>query len=127
MSDATYHLGDQGQRKMFVIRDSICEAAVFKTTSAFLKVAESLGLERPVWLFSALVGCKGVSICTNWGFRDLSKYSVDRDPCFLPELEITPGDMPIENILQPWCDTMWQSFGEERSRNYKDGEWRERS
>jgi len=59
-------------------------------------------------------------------FRDLSKHAVDRSPATLPELQITQFDTDVKQLLRPWCDTLWQASGLERSFNFdKEGNWQE--
>jgi hypothetical protein len=135
MSDISYEVrpdfpgsGEQTSRtNPRRLRDSICEQAMFETVSGYLRLCKTLELSCPVFLFSAILDCEGVRICTDRSFGDLSEYGIDRSPVYLPEIEITSFDEQIKSVLRPWCDTFWQSFGMERSFNFDDsGTWRER-
>lgn len=127
MTEVKHQLGRDQENSLFVLRDSICEKAVLNTVKVFLNATEPLGLEYPIWMFSALIGCEGAYICTNWSCHDLSKHSVDRPVCFLPELEIASNNEQLDKLLKPWCDTLWQACGMERSFNFdNDGNWRDR-
>lgn len=111
----------------YAVRDSCIEQGVLQTTKEYLASMEQLDMTAPVWLFSCVVGCKGVHICTHWGFRDLSRNKMDRSPCFLSPLKIEQPFAEIEAIIRPWCDLFWQAFGLEHSFNFDEsGNWRER-
>ena len=60
-------------------------------------------------------------------FREVSGHDIDRSPVFLPDIEITTLDADPLKLLRPWCDTLWQACGTERSFNFdQQGNWRER-
>lgn len=127
MPEASYPLDRQQKNSVHCLRDSICEQAVFNTVAGYLKFCKAIGLDVPIQMFTALVGCKGVRICTDTSFRDLSDHGIDRSPAFFPEVEIGSLDEAPVKLLRPWCDTLWQACGMERSFSFdSDGNWRER-
>lgn len=127
MSDVGYPVNQQMENSLYTIRCSLTERAVFEVVHDYLRFCQAVDFEPPVWLFSALVECKGFRMMTDRRFRDLSEKAVDRSPAVLPELEITNFDTDSQQILHPWCDALWQASGLERSLNYdQDGNWRER-
>ncbi len=127
MPEASYPLDRQHKNSVHCLRDSICEQAVFNTVAGYLKFCKAIGLDVPIQLFSALVGCNGVRICTDTSFRDLSDRGIDRYPVFFPEVEIGSLDDEPMKLLRPWCDTLWQACGMERSFSFdQEGRWRER-
>lgn len=126
MPDVAY-LMDRQQNGARCLRGSICEKAVFETVAGYLQFCRAIELSPPIQMFSALIGCAGVRICTDWSFRDLSTHGIDRSPAFLPEIEITAINAEPTRLLRPWCDTLWQACGMERSFNFdQQGTWRER-
>jgi hypothetical protein len=127
MSNVAYPLEPDQKNSLQVLRDGNIEAAMLSLVPNYLAFCKSIGVKVPIYLFSALVGCKGIRICTNWSFREASDYGVDRSPCHFPEIEITSLDVEPPPLLRPWCDTLWQTCGMERSLNFdEDGNWRER-
>jgi hypothetical protein len=127
MSDLAHPLEREQKNGLHVLRDSIAEKAMFALVPNYLAFCKAIDLEAPIWLYSALVDCEGVRICTDWVFRDASDHGIDRSPCHLPEVEITSLDVEPKALLRPWCDTLWQACGMERSFNFdEDGNWRER-
>ncbi len=115
------------QNGVWVIRDTICESGVFALVSAYLKFCMGIKLEAPLTMFSALVGCEGSRIAVTRRWMDPSNHSVDRSPAYLPEIDISSLDIEPMNFLRPWCDTLWQAGGVERSYNYdNEGNWHER-
>jgi hypothetical protein len=113
MTDIAYN-----QNGAHVIRDIICEKAAFELASTYLKFCANIGLEPPIWMFSALVGCEGFRFEINRGFHDLSDRAVDRSPAYLPEIEILRLDIEPTSFLRPWCDTLWQAGGVQQSLNF---------
>jgi hypothetical protein len=127
MPEIAFPIDRQQNGSPVCLRDSICEHAMFTTIGGYLRFCTAVGLGPPIQMFSAIVGCEGVRICTDWGFRDLSNFAIDRSPVFLPDLEIDSLDANPMKLLRPWCDTLWQASGIERSFNFDEqGNWRER-
>jgi hypothetical protein len=119
--------GRQRKDSVRCLRDSACEEAVFNTVAGYLQFCKAIGLRVPIQMFSALIGCEGVRICTNTTCNEVSEHAIDRSPAFLPDIEITSLDAEPRAVLRPWCDTLWQACGMERSFSFdKDGNWRER-
>lgn len=127
MPDVAYPLDRQEKNSAHCLRDSICEQAVFSTVASYLRFCKAIGLDVPIQMFSALVGCKGVRICTDRTFHDLSEHGIDRSPVYFPEIEIESLDADPKQVLRPWCDILWQACGMERSFNFdQEGNWHER-
>lgn len=123
MSDVGYRVNHHAEESPHAIRCSVLEQAAFDVVGDYLKFCHATEFNPPLWLFSALLGCTGFRVVTGV-FEDLSDEAVDRSPAFLPELEITGFDIDVQLLLRPWCDTLWQASGLERSCNYdKDGNW----
>jgi hypothetical protein len=127
MSEVAFPLDRQQKDSVHCLRDSICEEAMFNMVAGYLQFCKAIGLDAPVQMFSALIGCEGVRICTDLSFRDVSDHAIDRSPAFLPNIEITSLDAELKASLRPWCDTLWQACGMERSFNFTaDGNLQER-
>lgn len=108
------------------LRDDACEKAVFQLVGEYCKFCNTVGVLAPFTMFSALVGCQGVQIQSHRGFS-VSLRSVDRSPAFLPEIEFEGFDFDPMSQLRPWCDTLFQAIGFEKSPNFdENGEWSER-
>ena len=127
MAEVAFPMDRQQKNSVHCLRDSICEQAVFTTAAGYFRFCKALGLAAPLQMFSALVGCEGVRIWTDMTFREVSEHGIDRSPAFLPDIEITTLDDEPLKLLLPWCDTLWQACGMERSFNFdQQGNWRER-
>lgn len=125
MSDVGHPVNLHAEKPPYAIRCSLIERGVFEVVHDYLEFSQATDSEPPLWLFSALVECKGFRMARGV-FLDLSDGAVDRSPAFLPELQITDYDTDVQQLLRPWCDTLWQASGLERSFNYdKDGNWHE--
>lgn len=106
----------------FAIRDSCIDEGVLNTTKAYLAATEQLEISSTIWLFSCIIGCRDVHICTDRSFRDLSRHKLDRSPCFLPPLRLERSSEKAGTIVRPWSDHFWQAFGIERSFNFDDND-----
>jgi hypothetical protein len=127
MPEVAFPLDRKQKDSVHCLRDSICEEAVFNTVAGYLRFCKAIGLDVPIQMFSALIGCEGVRICTDMSFRDISDHAIDRSPVFLPDIEISSLDAGPKDLLRPWCDTLWQACGMERSFSFdQQGQWRER-
>jgi hypothetical protein len=127
MSGITFLADRQEKNGVLGLCDSVCDKAVFGTIAGYLRFCQALELAPPIKMFSALLGCKGVKIYSDWTFHDTSEHSFDRSPLYLPEIEIGRLDVEVQTVLRPWCDSVWQACGFEKSHNFDEhGIWRER-
>ena len=127
MPDVAFAMDHRQQNSVRCLREAICEQAVINTVAGYVRFCIAVGLQAPIWMFSSLVGCKDVRICTDMRFRDLSEHGIDRSIVCFPEIEIVSLDGESLKLLRSWCDMLWQACGVERSFNFNDqGEWRER-
>ena len=125
MSDVGYPVNHHAENSPYAMRVGLVERAAFEVVGDYLKVCQAVEFKPPLWLFSALLECKGFRVAKGM-FRDLSNGAIDRSPALLPELEITDFEFDTQQLLRPWCDTLWQASGLERSFNYdQDGNWHE--
>lgn len=108
------------------LRDTTCERAVFKLVKEYLSFCQGVGFPALISMFSALVDCKDVVFHSQWGHRS-GTGGIDRSPAFLPDIEIGASDGEQEKLMRPWCDTLTQAMGFDKSPNYdEEGNWRER-
>lgn len=123
------HAAQPGQKPANLpryLRDTICERAVFRLVKEYLSFCTGIGIQLPITMFSAVIGCKGVLFYSDWGHR-FSQGGIDRSPAFLPDIEIASLDAEPMKLLRSWCDTLLQAVGLEKSPNFDDqGNWRER-
>ena len=127
MPDVAYPLAPNQENSVFALRDSICEKGAIDLVGSHLRFCKAVEIAPPIWMFSALLDCQGVRILAHRAWRDVSEHAVDRSPAYLPELEITTLESNLDSLLRPWCDSLWQAAGLERSYNYDEqGVWCER-
>jgi len=73
----------------------------------------------------SLLGVKGYPVIPppNISYRGLQEH-IDRDLLALPECVIDDFDLPIEGVLRPAFNTLYQTAGMPYSFNYdEDGNW----
>jgi hypothetical protein len=136
MSDVSYELPQRlavtsGQRQPEAgrrcLRDSISEKAVIQALGEYLRFCKTLEIPAPIIMFSAILSCEGVRICSDRNYFDTPNVGIDRTPAFLPDIEIPALEIEPQTLLRPWCDTLWQACGMEKSLNFDEGgKWRER-
>lgn len=127
MTGIVFPIDRRQPSRVLCLRDIDCEKAAQQAVGEYLRFCTRVGLSPPLHLFSALVGCNGVRICTDRGFGDVSDHAIDRCPLLLPDIEIDSLDAEPAKLLRPWGDSLWQACGMARSFNYDaTGNWRPR-
>ena len=116
MTDTTYM---QGRTK--VLKDSLCERAIFEVVGEYLRFCKGIGIALPVWAFVALTDCVDMRVKT---WTDLSDDVIHSPLVFLPEFEIDSFDIQPVTYLRPLFDCLANAVGLEQSLNYdKQGNW----
>lgn len=82
-----------------------------------------LGIEAPVVISMALLGCKGAYMYTDFAMG--SDYKpIDRDVAILPEVQTGSLDEAVPTIMKPIFDAVWNACGHAFSHNYtENGTW----
>lgn len=126
-TNISYPVDERNENSPLALRDGFLEHQVFEIIKCYFSFCNSLNIEQPIWMYSALIDCEGIGICNDRAFRELSEFSIDRSPAYLPEIKLDPSDCNSIKGIQLWCDYLWQSVGFERSFSFdNDGNWRER-
>ena len=74
----------------------------------YVEVLKKLGIRLPYYICLSFVGVKG--------YRFYAQYSselkeIDREILNLPEVELLDDNVPIEELIQPSFDILWQACG----------------
>ena len=110
------------KQDVLVLRVTECEKAIIGAFDEYLPFVKAVGVTLPVWMFSAVVGCKGGRILYNYPFDEFSDHAVDRNIVWLPETKIEAVDDDSAQHLRPVFDVLWNAAGMEGSLNYnKEG------
>ena len=108
-------------KKAFPIR--AIQEGLFNHVESYLEQLNSLGIFSPIVLYVTFLGIKGYSFDSNDPFFYVGQ-PVDRENLFLPEVIINDYEENISKILRPVLDSLWQSFGYSKCRDYdENGEW----
>jgi hypothetical protein len=84
---------------------------------------KTLGVEAPVVISMALLGCKGAYLWTDFS-SGLDSQPIDRDVAIMPEVQVGSFDEEVTTIMRPIFDAVWNACGLPRSYNYTDnGIW----
>lgn len=101
------------------------EPWIIRRVKALLGIQRDLEIEPPVFIGLSFLHTKGSHII----LPQTINYSgvqpgIDRDFLPLPEVMIEDFDTPVERILRPAFDALYQSAGMPRSLSYDDkGDW----
>ncbi len=103
------------------------ERSVVVAIKNYIKGYKSLGIDPPIIVSVALLGCKGAQMSTNFD-TELDIVPLDRNEAILPQVQIFSLDEDVPTIMKPIFDAVWNAFGLPRSYNYTDnGTWNIRS
>jgi len=84
---------------------------------------KALGIEAPVVISMALLGCKGAYLWTDFS-SGLDSQPIDREAAILPEVQVGSFDEEAPIIMRPIFDAVWNACGLPRSYNYtENGTW----
>lgn len=87
--------------------------------ATFLPILEGAGAARPFALLVSLVGLKGMRPVNPDPYaRRSERPAADRDLYTLPDVLIADELTAFDGLLRPVFDTLWQSFGFEKSPNF---------
>ena len=99
------------------------EHHVIKVIRNYFKGYKTLGVEAPVVISMALLGCKGAYMYTDMAMG-LDNKPIDRDVAILPEVQTGSLDEEVTTIMKPIFDAVWNACGHPRSYNYtENGIW----
>ncbi|MCK5563771.1 MAG: ATP-binding protein [Planctomycetes bacterium] len=103
------------------------EKYVIEAIRNYFNGYKALGVEAPVAISMALLGCKGAYMYTDFGMG-LDANPIDRDVAILPEVQVASLDEDVPTIMRPIFDAVWNACGHPRSYNYtENGIWNVRS
>lgn len=106
------------------------EKGLLAAVKAYLSNYKKLGVEAPVVISVALLGCKGSYLyyVDAWGMPPDESYPVDRDVVILPDAVIEDLGVSVATAMKPIFDAVWNASGFPRSLNYnEDGVWTPRA
>jgi hypothetical protein len=74
----------------------------------------------------SFLGVKGYRLFSEWPFI-VDPYPFDRDALLLPEGVMESFDTPVDLLLKPAFDAMWQAAGDEGCHRFKSGRWSDKT
>jgi len=99
------------------------EASVVGAIKGYCKEYKTLGIEAPLVISMALLGCKGAYMWTDFS-SGLDSHPIDRDVVVLPEVTADSLDEEVPSIMKPIFDAVGNACGLPGSDNYtKNGTW----
>ncbi len=99
------------------------ERDVIEAIKKYFKGYKTLGVEAPIVISMALLGCKGAYMYADIAMG-LDNNPIDRDVAILPEVQTGSLDEEVPTIMKPIFDAVWNACGHPRSYNYtENGIW----
>ena len=93
------------------------ERAVLEALARFIPYLNKVGFEPPFAIMLSLIGVKGMYIPPA-AYNMTSSDPVDRDELILPEVIIDDSNKPLDLIMKPSFDAIWNAAGLPCSRTY---------
>lgn len=106
------------EKEVKILRENWCEEAILGAMNGYLTAAKYLGLQPPIWMFAALVGCEGARIRVNREWSELSENAIDRTVVSLPESKVDSFGIDPAKHLHSMLDVLWNAAGVEKSLSY---------
>lgn len=98
------------------------ESKIINAFYGYIKTLKLLQINFPMIIFITLIGVKGFEM--DLENRSNKNRKIDRDILLLPEIILENNDKPLELVLKPCFDTIWNSCGFKGSINYdNEGNW----
>jgi len=99
------------------------ETDLRETLPNHLNLLTMLAVPTPIYVFVSLIRVGGCRLM--YERSTSSRDSVDREDILLPEVVIEDGGVPVDNILKPMLDMIWNAVGHETCPRYDaKGKWR---
>lgn len=99
------------------------ERYLIEAIKNYFRGYKALGIEAPVSISMALLGCKGAYLWTDFS-RGSDSQPIDRDVAIFPEVQVGSFDEEVPTIMKPIFDAVWNTCGLPRSFNYtENGIW----
>jgi hypothetical protein len=100
------------------------EIELVEAVNRYMAFLIDLGVDLPLWISLSLLGVKGYSMAVGPEVIVYEDHPIEREDLILPEIEVTEREQPVEQILKPTFDSIWNACGYERSLNYDEkGNW----
>ena len=100
---------------------------LFELVNRTRRLMAALGISPPASLFVTLIGAKGftLGISANLSFiQGIQAQQFDRDLLLLRDVVVTDWGVPVETLLKPLLDELWQAAGLPRCFDYdNDANW----
>lgn len=114
---------EQFGKRVFIGR---AEQTLVSDLPAYFRYLTRHGLPLPYFLFVSITGVRNGVFATKRDWDHAIKRPLRRDDLLLPEMRFVDSDLnrPIELVMRPIFDLMWNSFGYPKSLNFNsDGQF----
>lgn len=107
-----------------LIASQAFESEIIRSARAYLNLIKSIGVPAPLILFLSLSGVAGYSMALPSSYWVFEPTPIRESLLLSSEISIDSFDQPVDRILQPTFDRLWNAAGGERSIYYDEkGNW----
>ena len=100
------------------------EQYVIDGVNRYLAALSALGVGPPIFVLLTLIGVKGLELPKPRFARNIDRLAIDRDILVLPEVVAEEFETPVDRLLRPVFDAVWNACDYDESLNYdEDGNW----
>jgi hypothetical protein len=104
------------------------EPNILAESERYLKLLKEIGVSPPLIFFLSLTGVAGYKMSNKMRlpveYCRLEQTPIRDSVLLFPEIVIDSFSQPIDRLLRPVFDRLWNAVGFERSPNYDDeGKW----
>lgn len=103
----------------------VFETRILRGLETYVGLSHDLEIPLPFVILIAVNGVLGCGLHSQspiMGYTPLQR--IDRDLLLLPEVLVEDYESPVDALIRPIFDSMWQAFGLYNSHNYnQEGRW----
>jgi hypothetical protein len=94
------------------------EEKLIDALNKYLVSFKKYQIELPVWVCLSLIGIKGYVMGVDSFWWPGEFHPIDRDELIISPIRIESYDLPVDRILKPAFDSIWNACGFKQSINY---------
>lgn len=112
-----------GQKAIPSLKAIDFEKEIIESFKDYIGINRIMKIDLPVYAYITFIGVEGYHMqISETFFRTSERDKIDRDVLILPEIVIEKLDIPIDKILKPIFDMIWNACGFEKSLCYDNND-----
>lgn len=87
------------------------------------EIYKIINIEPPIVALLTLTGVQDFELGTHDIFFSFDNKKVGKDILIFQDILIEEWKLGIDEIIKPWCDSLWNAVGFDESKSYVNGKW----